>query len=402
MRELAPTDIAYLRSIAAAVEGRRMFGLGNVVNALVVALLAGGHVLLEGNPGLGKTELVKALSAALGLGTVAVGRIQFTPDLMPSDITGTLMPDAQDRSKLRFQRGPIFHQLLLADEINRATPKTQAAMLEAMAEYQVTVLGKREPLRFTQRVGAEEVVTPFMVMATQNPIDQEGTYDLPEAQSDRFMFKIRMEMPGAEVMGKIIAKSITPQSALSSQEVGKDDPDAIGAALLRLRDASDGVMSMELPPVVQAHIINVVMASNGRMDQVVGVSKARAAALRALIGDRVLYPFGPRAATSLAKAALGWSAVALTQPEDAHGAASGARRGLAAIAIPVLRHRIRITPDATVAQAASAEAEVRALDDYIAQLIVAAAPDSSLGDEQPGYHDRFAASITELRAVVRL
>ena len=402
MRELVPEDIAYLRSIASAVERRGMFGLGHVVNALVVALLTGGHVLLEGNPGLGKTELVKALSAALGLGTAAVGRIQFTPDLMPSDITGTLMPDAQDRSKLRFQRGPIFHQLLLADEINRATPKTQAAMLEAMAEYQVTVLGIREPLRFAQKVGQEDVVTPFMVMATQNPIDQEGTYDLPEAQSDRFMFKIRMEMPGAETLGKIIRKTITPQSAVASHEPVKDDPVAVGAALLRLQAASDGVMSLALPPVVQAHIVNMVMASNGRMDQMDGLSKARLAAVRALIGDRVLYPFGPRAATSLAKAALGWSAVALTQPDDAHGAGAGARRGLAAVAIPVLRHRIRVTPDASVAQAASAETEVRALDDYIALLMVAAAPDSSLGDELPGYHDRFAASITEMRTTVRL
>ncbi|MCB1245573.1 MAG: AAA family ATPase, partial [Verrucomicrobiae bacterium] len=153
-----------------------MYGMQPTVIALVVALISDGHVLLEGNPGLGKTALVKALSGALGFGEdpethrPAVGRIQFTPDLMPSDITGTLMPERgpDGQTDLRFRPGPIFHQLLIADEINRATPKTQAAMLEAMAEYQVTVLGETHNLRRERSVmldgAVRKVRPPFMVM----------------------------------------------------------------------------------------------------------------------------------------------------------------------------------------------------------------------------------------------
>jgi hypothetical protein len=147
MNDLRPDDIRYLQSIPAAVTAQGMKDLDDIVRLLIVALLSGGHVLLEGNPGLGKTALIKALSNALGLGDAAVGRIQFTPDLMPADITGTLMPSDEDGARLVFRKGPIFHELLLADEINRATPKTQSAMLEAMAEHQVTVLGERRYLR---------------------------------------------------------------------------------------------------------------------------------------------------------------------------------------------------------------------------------------------------------------
>src|SRR5690625_3823191 len=167
--DLEPNDVAFLHSIPAKVEGLGMYGMADIVNALVVALLTGGHVLLEGNPGLGKTRLVRALSEALGLGREAMGRIQFTPDLMPADITGTLMPADDGSGKLHFKQGPIFCNLLLADEINRATPKTQSAMLEAMAESQVTVLGNRYELRPLHYDWRE----PFMVMATQNPIEQE-------------------------------------------------------------------------------------------------------------------------------------------------------------------------------------------------------------------------------------
>ncbi|MCB0128566.1 MAG: AAA family ATPase, partial [Caldilineaceae bacterium] len=156
-----------------------MKDLDEVVRLCFVALYTNGHVLLEGNPGLGKTALVRALGDTLGF---AKGRIQFTPDLMPADITGTYIPIPRDGlMTLEFRPGPINTSLLLADEINRATPKTQSAMLEAMAEKQVTVLGE-----------SRKLPVPFMVLATQNPIDHEGTYTLPEAQSDRFMFKLLM------------------------------------------------------------------------------------------------------------------------------------------------------------------------------------------------------------------
>ena len=178
--------------------GQKMFGVADVVRLCLIALYTNGHILLEGNPGLGKTELVKTLSNIL---TLPYRRIQFTPDLMPADITGTLGPSKDNPRELTFQPGPIFTSLLLADEINRATPKTQAAMLEAMAERQVTVVGETHMLGqydFKPFLGqdgnpiAPNAKRPFMVMATQNPIDHEGTFDLPEAQADRFMFKILM------------------------------------------------------------------------------------------------------------------------------------------------------------------------------------------------------------------
>ena len=173
--QLEHDHVIFLRGVPGRVTAAGMHGMSSVVNALVVALLTGGHVLLEGNPGLGKTALVKALSGALALGSRAVCRIQFTPDLMPADVTGTQMPSKDDQQRLAFVRGPVFCNLLLADEINRATAKTQSAMLEAMAEYQVTVLGETYPLREWRSVEGSTFRTPFMVMATQNPIDQEGT-----------------------------------------------------------------------------------------------------------------------------------------------------------------------------------------------------------------------------------
>jgi MoxR-like ATPase len=154
---------------------QRILGQERLVDDLMVALLAGGHVLLEGLPGLGKTMLVKALADGLGLG---YSRVQFTPDLMPSDVTGTQVIDEDEgRRTFRFQQGPIFAGLVLADEINRATPKTQSALLEAMQERSVTVAGTTHRLP-----------QPFHVVATQNPIELEGPYPLPEAQLDRFLF----------------------------------------------------------------------------------------------------------------------------------------------------------------------------------------------------------------------
>jgi MoxR-like ATPase len=175
--------------------GKVIVGQDAVVEGTLIALFAGGHVLLEGVPGLGKTLLVRTLGQVLDL---SFSRIQFTPDLMPADILGTniVMEVPGGRREFQFQRGPIFAHLILADEINRATPKTQSAMLEAMQEHQVTAGGELRKL-----------VEPFFVMATQNPIDQEGTYPLPEAQLDRFFFKVLVGYPTADELTEVLSRT---------------------------------------------------------------------------------------------------------------------------------------------------------------------------------------------------
>src|SRR5881409_1342072 len=175
--------------------GKLIVGHESIVEATLIALFAGGHVLLEGVPGLGKTLLVRTLSDALDL---SFSRIQFTPDLMPADILGTniVMEVPGGRREFEFQRGPIFAHLVLADEINRATPKTQSALLEAMQEHSVTAGGE-----------IRKLIEPFFVMATQNPIDQEGTYPLPEAQLDRFFFKILVGYPSADELTEVLTRT---------------------------------------------------------------------------------------------------------------------------------------------------------------------------------------------------
>jgi MoxR-like ATPase len=175
--------------------GRVIAGQHNVIKEVMICLVAGGHVLLEGVPGLGKTLLVKTMSSVLDL---AFSRIQFTPDLMPADITGTNLVVEREagRRQFEFQRGPVFANLVLADEINRATPKTQSALLEAMQEHSVTVSGNHYKLQ-----------EPFMVLATQNPIEMEGTYPLPEAQLDRFFFKTLVSFPSLEDIKVILTRT---------------------------------------------------------------------------------------------------------------------------------------------------------------------------------------------------
>jgi MoxR-like ATPase len=174
-------------------------GMKPVVRGCLTAVVAGGNVLLEGVPGLGKTLLVKSLGDALGLD---FARIQFTPDLMPADITGTklVVEDGHGGKRFEFHRGPIFHQIVLADEVNRATPKTQSAMLEAMQERQVTIIGETYKLP-----------EPFFVVATQNPLEMDGTYPLPEAQLDRFFFKLQVEFPSLEELRLIMGRTTTGQ-----------------------------------------------------------------------------------------------------------------------------------------------------------------------------------------------
>ena len=192
--------------------GKAIVGHQEVVRQVVVAIIAGEHALLEGVPGIGKTLLVRTISQCLSL---KFSRIQFTPDLMPADILGTniVVEDAQGRKQFEFQKGPIFGNLILADEINRATPKTQSALLEAMQEHAVTVSGKRYPL--------EE---PFFVLATQNPIEMEGTYPLPEAQIDRFLFKVHVPASKLDELIEVIDRTTGketagPQSILSGKEI---------------------------------------------------------------------------------------------------------------------------------------------------------------------------------------
>ena len=186
-------------------------GQSDVVEQLLIALICGGHVLLEGAPGVGKTLLVRSLGAAAGL---SFARIQFTPDLMPADITGSLalIPDESGRTVLKFQAGPIFTQVLLADEINRATPKTQSALLEAMQERTVTAAGR-----------TMDVPQPFFVLATQNPIEMEGTYRLPEAQIDRFLFKSLVNYPSEDELHGILDLTTGVEQPVSGQVLSAED-----------------------------------------------------------------------------------------------------------------------------------------------------------------------------------
>jgi MoxR-like ATPase len=220
--------------------GRAILGQDELLDLVVICLLARGHMLLEGLPGLGKTELVKSLSALLGL---EFRRIQFTPDLLPSDILGSPILEEQGdgHRKLVFHRGPIFANLVLADEINRASPKTQAALLEAMQERRATIMGESHHLPL-----------PFFVLATQNPIELEGTYPLPEAQLDRFMFKINVYAVSAKTLQQIITTrraGVPPEleTVLDAQE------------LQELFDLSDRV---HLPEAVSNYIARLVTATH--------------------------------------------------------------------------------------------------------------------------------------------
>ena len=221
--------------------GKAIVGHDEIVEGVLTCLFVGGHALLEGVPGLGKTYLIRSLSKALSLD---FGRIQFTPDLMPADIIGTnvIMEDkATGRREFQFQRGPLFGQLILADEINRATPKTQSALLEAMQEHAVTVTGKRYELK-----------EPFFVMGTQNPIEQEGTYPLPEAQLDRFFFKLIVQYSSRDELKVILDRTTAGhdpeiQPVMTGEEI-------IGAQML--------VRRVVMAPHVQDYGIRLSLASH--------------------------------------------------------------------------------------------------------------------------------------------
>lgn len=238
-------DPVYMAQRIAACEKeiqKGMIGQGEVIRQVMLAMLTGGNVLLEGMPGLGKTRLVSTIGKVFDL---SFKRIQFTPDLMPSDVTGTniIMKNGQG-SSFSFERGPVFANLILADEINRATPKTQSALLEAMQEHTVTVGNDSHVL--------EE---PFFVLATQNPIENEGTYPLPEAQLDRFMFKILVRFPSKEELKGIVA--LTEASNAPAIEKQMDGEGLLAArALVNQIPIADAVMDYLLEIVMETHAPN--------------------------------------------------------------------------------------------------------------------------------------------------
>src|SRR5215471_12991270 len=224
--------------------GKVIVGHESIVEDTLIALFAGGHVLLEGVPGLGKTLLIRTLSEALDM---SFNRIQFTPDLMPADILGTniVMETPGGRREFQFQRGPIFAHLVLADEINRATPKTQSALLEAMQEHSVTAGGE------IRKLGE-----PFFVMATQNPIDQEGTYPLPEAQLDRFFFKILVGYPSAEELTEVLTRTTTGARAEVAKVLNRE-------ALIELMKL---VREVPVASHVKDYAVRLVLATHPKTD----------------------------------------------------------------------------------------------------------------------------------------
>ena len=219
--------------------GKVIVGQQDAVDGVLICLLAGGHVLLEGVPGLGKTTLLRTLSRVLHL---KYSRIQFTPDLMPADIVGSMIIEADERGTkaLRFQPGPIFAHLVLADEINRATPKTQSALLEAMQEKTVT-----------SGTSSHKLEPPFLVMATQNPIEMEGTYPLPEAQLDRFLMKILVDYPSREELGRIVDRTIQQEEIVLQTTMARE-------TILGLRATRREIL---VAAHVQDYAIDLVMAT---------------------------------------------------------------------------------------------------------------------------------------------
>jgi len=217
-----------------------VIGHRDLTENIIVCLLSKGHALIEGVPGLGKTHLIKSLGSVLGLKT---SRIQFTPDLMPADIIGTniLMKDEQGHNEIRFSKGPVFSQVILADEINRATPKTQSALLEAMQEQQVTVSGITHMLD-----------GPFIVLATQNPIEMEGTYPLPEAQLDRFFFKLIVEYPNRQELGKIIELT-TGSAEVTIKSLAEKD---------KIEKMQSLIRSVPVPEEVKDYAVRVLEATH--------------------------------------------------------------------------------------------------------------------------------------------
>jgi MoxR-like ATPase len=278
---------------------RVIVGKDDVLRRLLAGILANGHILIEDYPGLAKTLIVRLLGEALDLD---FKRIQFTPDLLPGDITGSLLYD-QREARFEFRRGPIFTQLLLADEINRATPKTQSALLEAMQEGQVTVEGVSYPLD-----------TPFLVIATQNPVDLEGTYALPEAQLDRFLMRIAVGYPGREEEREILARRRARRSedAHIPKVATRSDVLAMQAAL----------EDVHVDLSIEEYIVDVVRATRGDQRVALGAS-----------------PRGSLALLRLSRAAAALRRSDFVTPDD-----------VKAMAVPALAHRLVLRPELWVSR----------------------------------------------------
>jgi MoxR-like ATPase len=295
----------------------RVVGQSEIAAQVASALLAGGHVLLEGVPGLGKTLMVKTLAEALEL---SFSRVQFTPDLMPADVIGTnMIVEAAGQRRFEFQRGPIFAHIVLADEINRATPKTQSALLEAMQEQSVTVGKQSYPLP-----------PPFFVLATQNPIEMEGTYPLPEAQLDRFSFKLRVDLPGRDELHDILDRT-----------TGSDEP-AVRAVLGRERLLEMRALVRQVPVArpVQDYAVRLVEATHPARSPVAEVKRF------------VRYGSSPRGAQAVMLAA---KIEALRAGRFAPSCADIRR-----VALPALRHRVLLNFEGE-AEGVSTDAVVGAL-----------------------------------------
>jgi MoxR-like ATPase len=300
--------------------GKVVVGQEEIVESTVIALFAGGHVLLEGVPGLGKTLLVRTLSEVLDL---SFNRIQFTPDLMPADILGTniVMETQGGRREFQFQRGPIFAHLVLADEINRATPKTQSALLEAMQEHQVTAGGE-----------IRKLVEPFFVMATQNPIDQEGTYPLPEAQLDRFFFKVLVGYPTATELTEVLTRTTTGVRAEVSKVLDRD-------SLIELMKV---VRDVPVASHVKDYAVRLVLATHPKTETAAPISN-----------QYLRFGSSPRGGQTLI---LAGKVRALTQ-----GRFNVSFDDIEAVAAPALRHRLILNFEA--------EAEGITTDHIIAQVL---------------------------------
>jgi len=284
---------------------KAVIGQEEIIEKTLIAIIAGGHVLLEGVPGLGKTLLVRSLSSALHLN---FQRIQFTPDLMPADLIGTkiLQDDGHGHSRFEFSPGPIFCNLLLGDEINRATPKTQSALLEAMQEQSVTVGGETRHLK-----------KPFFVLATQNPLEMEGTYPLPEAQLDRFFFKLQVNYPSAEAFDRIL--DVTTARSLPEVQSVFD-----GSVLVEM-----GALARDVPvaPTVRQRVVRLIMATHPETGHAIESVKRY-----------VRYGASPRAGQACLLAA---KIRAVLQ-----GRFHVAGEDVFAVALPVLRHRVMLSFEA--------------------------------------------------------
>jgi MoxR-like ATPase len=297
-------DVQDIRAIADAMRGeirRAVVGQDKVIDLMLTSLLAGGHILLEGVPGTAKTLITRAFAASLAL---QFGRIQFTPDLMPGDVLGTNLFNFQTNSFI-LTKGPIFTQLLLADEINRTPPKTQAALLQAMNERVVTIDGKDY-----------ELGDDFMVVATQNPIEQQGTYPLPEAQLDRFLFKISVDHPDRDEEREIVRRH-GHRSAMPRLEDFDLQPVADGATLAIMRKT---VASVRLSEPLIDYIVDVIRATREHSSLEVGAST--------------------RAANMLASAVRAFAILQgrnFVIPDD-----------VKILALPVLRHRVTMSPSAEI------------------------------------------------------